>query len=89
MVETKPETGIGKIFMNGRSQAVRIPKEFRLPGKEVRISRTEDGGVVLTPIRRDLDYWFEQLQRLGDDGFMAEGRQQPPMPEGISWDEPE
>ena len=89
--ETKAEvkSGIGKIFMNGRSQAVRIPKEFRLPGSEVRITRTEDGGILLEPIKKDLDYWFEQLQRLGDDGFMADGRQQPAMPPGIDWDDPE
>ncbi|MGI8482741.1 MAG: antitoxin [Thermomicrobiales bacterium] len=89
--ESKSEvkSGIGKIFMNGRSQAVRIPKEFRLPGNEVRITRMEDGGILLEPIKKDLDYWFEQLQRLGDDGFMAEGRQQPVMPPGIDWDDPE
>lgn len=40
-----------KLFMHGRSQAVRLPKEFRLPGKEVRVSR--DGNkVVLEPIGR-------------------------------------
>ena len=33
------ETAVAKIFMHGRSQAVRLPKEFRLPGKEVRIRR--------------------------------------------------
>ena len=33
------ETGTAKIFKHGRSQAVRLPKEFRLPGKEVRIRR--------------------------------------------------
>ncbi len=87
--ETEVKSGIGKIFMNGRSQAVRIPKEFRLPGNEVRITRTEDGGILLEPIKKDLDYWFEQLQRLGDDGFMADGRQQPAMPPGIDWDDPE
>ena len=31
-----------KIFMHGRSQAVRLPKEFRLPGKEVRVSKVGD-----------------------------------------------
>ena len=28
-----------KLFQNGRSQAVRLPKEFRLQGKEVKISK--------------------------------------------------
>ena len=44
-------TATAKLFMHGRSQAVRLPKEFRLPGKEVRVSR--DGNkVVLEPIAR-------------------------------------
>lgn len=38
-----------KIFMHGRSQAVRLPKEFRLPGKEVKVSRVGDA-VLLEPI---------------------------------------
>ena len=38
-----------KIFMHGRSQAVRLPKEFRLPGREVRVSRVGDA-VLLEPI---------------------------------------
>ncbi|MEQ1694662.1 MAG: hypothetical protein ABL901_02375 [Hyphomicrobiaceae bacterium] len=33
---------IGKIFMHDRSQAVRLPKEFRLPGKQVRITNTRE-----------------------------------------------
>ncbi len=39
-----------KIFMNGRSQAVRLPKEFRFEGAEVAIRRGDTAGeVVLTP----------------------------------------
>ncbi len=44
-----------KLFMNGRSQAVRLPKEFRLPGEEVRIHR-EGRRIVLEPIT---DGWSE------------------------------
>jgi antitoxin VapB len=39
-----------KIFMNGRSQAVRLPKEFRFKGEEVSI-RKEGDTVILEPIR--------------------------------------
>ncbi len=35
-----------KLFMHGRSQAVRLPKEFRLPGKEVLVSRDGDKVVL-------------------------------------------
>jgi antitoxin VapB len=41
-----------KLFKNGRSQAVRLPKEFRLKGNEVRI-RKEGVKVVLEPIEKD------------------------------------
>jgi virulence-associated protein VagC len=33
------ETATAKLFKHGRSQAVRLPKEFRLPGTEVRVRR--------------------------------------------------
>ncbi|HEU4987370.1 MAG TPA: AbrB/MazE/SpoVT family DNA-binding domain-containing protein [Rhizobiaceae bacterium] len=38
-----------RLFRNGRSQAVRIPKEFEFEGDEVLISRDEDGTVHLRP----------------------------------------
>jgi virulence-associated protein VagC len=38
-----------KLFQNGHSQAVRLPKEFRFVGKEVRIRRLGNG-VLLEPI---------------------------------------
>lgn len=38
-----------KLFANGRSQAVRLPKEFRMPGREVRISKEGDR-VILEPV---------------------------------------
>jgi len=70
-----------KLFKHGRSQAVRLPKEFRLPGKEVRVSRVGKG-VLLEPIETDIRQWYSELDALraiaGE--FMPEGRQQPPMP---------
>jgi antitoxin VapB len=40
-----------KLFRNGRSQAVRLPKEFRFEGDEVQIRR-EGTKVILEPARR-------------------------------------
>ena len=40
---------IAKVFQNGRSQAVRIPKEFRFKGSEVKISKKGDR-VILEPL---------------------------------------
>ena len=73
-----------KLFMHGRSQAVRLPKEFRLPGKEVRVTRVGKG-VLLEPIEVDVKAWLEDMDRLrkeaGED-FLPEGRpEQPPMPD--------
>jgi antitoxin VapB len=38
-----------RLFRNGRSQAVRIPREFELPGKDA-VIRQEDGKLILEPI---------------------------------------
>jgi len=40
-----------KIFQNGRSQAVRLPKEFRFKGTEVRI-RKQGEKVILEPVKK-------------------------------------
>ena len=36
-----------RLFRNGRSQAVRIPKDFELPGDEVRITRLANGNLII------------------------------------------
>src|SRR5438445_6944552 len=75
------ETGIAKLFKHGRSQAVRLPKEFRLPGTEVRVRRL-GRGVLLEPLDVPFDAaaWFAKIDEFLDEPFMPEGRQQPPMP---------
>jgi antitoxin VapB len=59
-----------KVFMSGRSQAVRLPLEFRFDTAEVYIRRTTDGGVLLTPKRglRLGDALAEAFDRLPVDG---------------------
>ncbi len=73
------ETGIAKIFMHGRSQAVRLPKAFRLEGDRVRVRRTGEG-ILLEPIRADVDDWFAAMDRFAAIPFMEDGRRQPEMP---------
>ena len=77
-----------KLFQNGRSQAVRLPKEFRFEGKEVRIRRTRTG-VLLEPIDtaadrealgRQIDAWFAKLDSYNAGEVFPEGRNQPPIP---------
>ena len=58
-----------KLFMNGRSQAVRLPKEFRFEGKEVRIRRHGEG-VLLEPVgsqigKGDLERVRKVMKKLG------------------------
>jgi len=70
-----------RLFMNGRSQAVRLPKEFRLPGDRVRV-RKMGRGVLLEPVALDTKAWFEAMDRIGAKAgpFMPEGRNQPKAP---------
>ena len=70
---------IAKLFQNGRSQAVRLPLEFRFPGTEVRITR-HGAGVLLEPIVASVDDWFAALDRFTGEPFMAGGRHQLPVP---------
>jgi len=55
-------TATAKLFMHGRSQAVRLPKEFRFEGKEVRVSRQGDR-VILEPMEKKpfdpVKFWAE------------------------------
>lgn len=71
-------TKLAKIFANGRSQAVRLPQEFRFSGTQVRVSR-HGRGVLLEPVASTLDEWFAGLDRF-PEVFMAEGRRQPVAP---------
>ncbi len=75
------ETGTAKIFKHGRSQAVRLPKAFRLPGSEVRVRRI-GRAVLLEPMGEpfDLAAWWAKIDEYRDIPFMEEGREQPPMP---------
>jgi len=69
-----------KLFQNGHSQAVRLPKEFRFSGNEVAIRRVGDA-VILTPLVSRWKTMFEQLDSLAlSDDFMTE-REQPPIQE--------
>ena len=56
-----------KLFQNGNSQAVRLPKAFR-----------NGHQVILEPIETNWDSLFESLNEFPED-FMEDGRNQPPM----------
>lgn len=68
-----------RLFRNGRSQAVRLPLEFRFEGERVRVSRV-GRGVLVEPMFTDLARWFAAIDEFGPEPFMADGRDQPPAP---------
>lgn len=74
-------TGVAKLFRNGRSQAVRLPREFRFEGKEVNIRRDpKTGDVILSPRRTTLRDLFARLDRLQiPDDFMNDRKDTPPQ----------
>ena len=67
-----------KLFLNGRSQAVRLPKAFRFEGNEVYIKKLSSG-VLLIPKDATLwDIWEQNLME-HDEPFMAERKQPKPQ----------
>jgi antitoxin VapB len=85
-----PATKTAKLFKNGRSQAVRLPKEFRFEGKEVAIRRNEaTGEVVITPVPAEppsisFDEWFALYDAIPDDASEEEFAKLPPRPKNLT-----
>ena len=63
-----------KIFLNGRSQAVRLPKEYQFKGKDVFIQKIGDA-VILVPRNRVWETFIHGLNDFTSD-FLEEGREQ-------------
>ena len=72
-------SALAKLFKHGRSQAVRLPKEFRFEGQEVRVTKIGDR-VILEPISLAGTIPWALIDQKGDSIFMADGRDQPAMP---------
>jgi antitoxin VapB len=74
-----------QVFRNGRSRAIRIPKEFDFGGDEVDITQTVDGTLIVSPVRSNgglLDLlatmeplpeedWLPEIERLPAEPFTA------------------
>ncbi|MCP5141073.1 MAG: AbrB/MazE/SpoVT family DNA-binding domain-containing protein [Chromatiales bacterium] len=60
-----------RVFMNGNSQAVRIPAEFRLDTDRVQISRNADGDLVIHPLRPERGQALLQALAGFDEEFVA------------------
>lgn len=64
-----------KVFRNGRSQAVRIPAEFRFNTDQVFIERNEQTGIITLsekPLRRSLEDVFREFDEAGGAEFELE-----------------
>lgn len=66
-------TATAKVFKSGNSQAVRLPKQFRIEDSEVFIRRDGDS-LVLTPRKRAWKEFRKSLEMFSDD-FMKERKQ--------------
>ena len=67
---------VARVFRTGRSQAIRLPKEFRVDTDTVRLKRTAEGFLVITK-----DPWedlFEGVEQLSDK-FLEGSRVQPEL----------
>ena len=63
-----------KLFVNGKSQAVRLPKDYRFEGQEVYIKKIGKSGVLLMPTNDVWEIFKESLDKFPED-FMQEGRE--------------
>ena len=72
-------TMVAKVFQNGRSQAIRIPKEYRVDSKEVYIQKVGDT-LLIKPKKNDKwDKFFDELSLLDSDitsDFLKDREQQ-------------
>lgn len=74
-----------KLFWSGRSQAVRLPKDFRFRGGEVRIRR-HGKAVILEPLAEDWA-WLDAITGKLDDDFVDGVKEQPEQQESRELDE--
>lgn len=65
-----------KVFWSGRSQAVRLPKDFRFNARQVRIRR-HGNAVILEPLPDDWQ-WLDAITQKLDDDFVQGANEQPP-----------
>lgn len=76
---------VAKVFWSGRSQAIRLPKDFRVDAKEVFLKHTPEGFLVIA--KDPWEVFREGVAELSDD-FFREERSQPEL-ERRDWPEHE
>ncbi len=76
---------VAKLFSNGRSQAVRLPAEYRFEGSEVFVRRDpQSGDVILSRRPESWKDFFQLVKNLEiPDDFLADRRDEPPQKRDI------
>jgi antitoxin VapB len=78
---TATQTRSVRIFRNGRSQAIRIPREFALPGNEATITRDSKGRLIVEAARKPtLRELIDSWEPLSEEDWMPEIKDYPPEP---------
>jgi antitoxin VapB len=71
---------VAKLFQNGRSQAVRLPAEYRFEGTEVYVRRAPSGDVVLSRKPESWDDFFDLLKTIEiPEDFLSDRNDAPPQ----------
>ncbi len=70
------------VFKNGRSRAVRIPKEFDFDGDEVEVTKNANGEILLRPIKapRTLLQALSMMEPIPEEEWFPEIEDYPPQP---------
>ena len=70
-----------RLFKNGRNQAIRIPREFELPGDEAMLHKDADGRLIIEATRpKKLAALLSSWEPLSDDEVWPEIEDLPPAP---------
>ena len=78
---TASQTRSVRLFRNGRSQAIRIPREFALPGNEATITRDRKGRLIVEAAKKPtLTELLDSWEPLSDEDAMPEIKDFPPEP---------
>ncbi|MEA3468694.1 MAG: type II toxin-antitoxin system VapB family antitoxin [Thermodesulfobacteriota bacterium] len=75
-----------KLFFNGQSQAVRLPKSYRFEGKEVYVKKVPEGVLILPKNNTIWDTWEKNLKKY-DTPFIAERNQPKSQQKRVGLDE--
>ncbi len=72
-----------RVFTSGNSQAIRLPKEFRVESRELEIFRRGDEIILRAPEANNISRAFELLRSLPDDFLPVRNQEAPQTRDGL------